>query len=142
MRWLMYFPGEHRVQLGEILDSMDRGERPPVSGDEARRILEFAASLYKSANTGKPVQRGEIVPGDPYYTAMNGAAVAQRHERSTAAVGVGVIRPPSSRLRRSGSSTTNCARMRSRGRWASFRRTASTPVVLHPRVGLPARRAG
>ena len=71
------FPGEHRVQLGEILDSMDRGERPPVSGDEARRILEFAASLYKSANTGKPVRRGEIVPGDPYYTAMNGAAVAR-----------------------------------------------------------------
>ncbi len=70
-------PGEHRIQLGEILDSMDRGERPPVSGDEARRILEFAASLYKSANTGKPVQRGEITPGDPYYAAMNGAAPVQ-----------------------------------------------------------------
>ena len=70
-------PGEHRVQLGEILDSMGRGDRPPVSGDEARRILEFAASLYKSANTGKPVRRGEITPDDPYYAAMNGAAPAR-----------------------------------------------------------------
>ncbi len=65
-------PGEHHVQLGELLDSMERNERPPVSGAEARRILEFAASLYKSANTGKPVRRGEITPDDPYYAAMNG----------------------------------------------------------------------
>ncbi len=70
------FPGGHHIQLGEILDSMARGERPPVSGAEARRILEFAASLYKSANSGRAVQRGEITPGDPYYAAMNGAAEA------------------------------------------------------------------
>jgi len=68
------FPGGHHIQLGEILDSIERNERPPVSGAEARRILEFAASLYKSANTGHPVQRGEITPDDPYYDAMNGAA--------------------------------------------------------------------
>jgi hypothetical protein len=62
--------------LGEILDSIDRGERLPVSGAEARRILEFAASLYKSANTKQPVRRGTIVPGDPYYDALNGIAEA------------------------------------------------------------------
>jgi len=68
------FSGSHATQLGEILDSMARNERPPVNGAEARRILEYAASLYKSANTGLVVKQGEITPDDPYYRAMNGDA--------------------------------------------------------------------
>jgi predicted dehydrogenase len=67
-------PSGHEVQLGEIIDSMRRSECPPVSGEEARRILEFIASLYKSAHTGLPVRRGDITPNDPFYYAMNGAA--------------------------------------------------------------------
>ena len=67
----------HHIQLGEILDSMARDERPPVSGAEARRILEFIASLYKSALLGQPVLRGEITPDDPFYYAMNGAPTTQ-----------------------------------------------------------------
>jgi predicted dehydrogenase len=63
----------HEVQLSEILDAMTRGERPPVSGTEARRILEFMASLYKSAFSGQPVQRGSISPEDPFYFSMNGS---------------------------------------------------------------------
>jgi predicted dehydrogenase len=62
----------HNIQLGEILACLERGERPPVSGTEARRILEFIASLYKSAFTGQPVRRGTITPDDPFYFAMNG----------------------------------------------------------------------
>ncbi len=65
-------PGYHEIQLAQILASMDEGIRPPVSGDEARRIIEFIASLYKSALTGQAVQRGEITPDDPFYYAMNG----------------------------------------------------------------------
>lgn len=65
-------PSGHDIQLREILDAMDRGERPAVSGYESRRVLEFVASLYKSAMTGKPVLRGEITPDDPFYHAMNG----------------------------------------------------------------------
>ena len=64
----------HIVQVAELLDSMDRSERPFVSGAEARRILEFLTSMYKAALTGEPVMRGSIVPGDPFYGAMNGAA--------------------------------------------------------------------
>lgn len=70
--------GKHEAQLIEILDSMARTEPPPVSGAEARRILEFIASLYKSAFTGKPVQKGEITPDDPYYFAMNGSPQAMQ----------------------------------------------------------------
>lgn len=65
--------GSHVQQLRELLDSMDRNERPLVSGAEARRILEFNASLYKSAFTGEVVQRGSIVANDPFYYSMNGA---------------------------------------------------------------------
>lgn len=63
-------PGGHGAQLNAVLDSMAQNKRPPVGGTEARRILEFAASLYKSAATAKPVLRGEIGPADPFYHAM------------------------------------------------------------------------
>jgi predicted dehydrogenase len=64
--------GDHSVQFAALLDSMDTNQRPAVSGSEARRVLEFIASLYKSAFTGQAVQRGSITPDDPYYRAMNG----------------------------------------------------------------------
>jgi predicted dehydrogenase len=67
------FMGSHDQQLSEVLDAMESNTRPPVSGDEARRIVEFNASLYKSAFTGAPVQRGSITPDDPYYYSNNGA---------------------------------------------------------------------
>jgi hypothetical protein len=55
---------------------MDCKERPFVSGAESRRIVEFLASMYKSAFTGEAVQRGSITPDDPFYHAMNGALQA------------------------------------------------------------------
>jgi predicted dehydrogenase len=64
--------GTHDVQLLEILDSMDRHERPSVSGLEARRVLEFVASLYKAALLGRSVLRGSITRNDPFYHAMHG----------------------------------------------------------------------
>ncbi|MEQ8674870.1 MAG: Gfo/Idh/MocA family oxidoreductase [Aggregatilineales bacterium] len=66
------YQGSHSQQLGELIESMDRNERPLVSGAEARRIIEFISSLYKSAFTGLPVQQGEITSDDPYYYANNG----------------------------------------------------------------------
>jgi predicted dehydrogenase len=71
-------PGNHTAQLAALLDSLDRGERPLVSGAEARRIIEFSTSLYKSAITGKPVLRGEITPDDDFYYAMNGVRQSAR----------------------------------------------------------------
>ncbi|MGW8381057.1 Gfo/Idh/MocA family oxidoreductase [Streptomyces sp. ODS28] len=65
-------PSSHAAQLGGFLGAMEKGERPPGSGAEARRTLEFLAALYKSAHTGSPVRAGEIGPGDPYYRAMHG----------------------------------------------------------------------
>ncbi|MGP3989752.1 Gfo/Idh/MocA family protein [Streptomyces sp. 3N207] len=65
-------PSSHAAQLGHFLDAWEKGARPPGSGHDARRTLEFTAALYKSAFTGRPVRPGEITPGDPYYRAMHG----------------------------------------------------------------------
>jgi predicted dehydrogenase len=65
--------GTHDAQLRDLLNCMERGERPAASGDDARRVLEFVASLYKSAFTRQTVAYGTITPNDPFYFAMNGA---------------------------------------------------------------------
>jgi predicted dehydrogenase len=66
------YSGSQTVQLMELLDCMDRGERPPVNGPDSRRIVEFIASLYKAAFTGQPVLRGSIGVGDRFYAANHG----------------------------------------------------------------------
>lgn len=64
--------GRHEAQLIRLLEAMDQGARPPSSGKESLRVLEFLAALYKSAHTGDVVRRGSIGPDDPFFHAMNG----------------------------------------------------------------------
>jgi predicted dehydrogenase len=63
-------PTSHAAALREVLTCFRAGRRPLASGLEARRTVEFLASLYKSAHTGQPVHRGSIHQGDPYYHGM------------------------------------------------------------------------
>jgi len=65
-------PASHVTQVGSFLDSRDRNERPEVSGADIRGTIEFLTAFYKSAVEGRPVHRGEIRPGDPWYRLMNG----------------------------------------------------------------------
>ncbi|WP_165984039.1 Gfo/Idh/MocA family protein [Streptomyces sp. YIM 98790] len=65
-------PSSHAAQLAGILAAMRTGTRPPSSGHDARRTLEFNAALYKAAFTGATVRAGEITPDDPHYHAMHG----------------------------------------------------------------------
>lgn len=67
-------PSRHGPQLAALLDAMDRGERPPASGSEARRAIEFITCLYKAALTGEPVRRGSIAREDPFYARISGTA--------------------------------------------------------------------
>jgi predicted dehydrogenase len=65
-------PSSHLAQLTTFLDAMDRGERPPASGSDGRRSLELITGLYRSAITGLPVRRSDLVAGDPFYTQLDG----------------------------------------------------------------------
>jgi predicted dehydrogenase len=62
----------HTAQLAAFVADLDARRRPLTSGDDARRTLELLTALYKSALTGRPVARGEIVPGDPFYASLHG----------------------------------------------------------------------
>lgn len=74
-RWDMREPGPNTIQaqVNALLDSLDCGERPPVSGPEGRRIIEFMTALHKSAALHQPVRRGTIGPDDPFYRDMHAA---------------------------------------------------------------------
>ncbi|NBH02614.1 Gfo/Idh/MocA family oxidoreductase [Amycolatopsis sp. SID8362] len=63
----------HVAAFGPVLVAHRAGRRPPCSGEDGRRVLEFVAALYKSADTGLAVRRGEIVPGDAFHRSMAGA---------------------------------------------------------------------
>ena len=66
-------PSTHASQLAALLDSIERGERPLVSGREARRTRELRSCLYKSALIGRPVQRGSLARDDPFYQRVSGS---------------------------------------------------------------------
>ncbi len=67
-----HIPASHVTQVGALLDSMERNERPAVSGSGVRGTIEFLTAFYKSALEGIPVTRGSIRPPDPFYYLMNG----------------------------------------------------------------------
>ena len=65
-------PSLHTGQVSHLLDCLDNKTQPDTSGYGAKMTLEFIASMYKSALTGKTVKRGSIVAGDAFYESMNG----------------------------------------------------------------------
>lgn len=70
-------PASHVTQLGAFLESLERQERPEVSGADVRGTIEFLTAFYKSAQLGQPVVRGSILPDDDYYHLLNGQFKAQ-----------------------------------------------------------------
>ncbi|MBL0888254.1 Gfo/Idh/MocA family protein [Myceligenerans indicum] len=65
-------PSGHTAQFIPTYRALAAGEAPPVTVADARGTLELAAAIYRSAFTGRPVQAGQIGPGDPFYTSMRG----------------------------------------------------------------------
>ena len=65
-------PSSHVGQLAAFLESMERGERPEVSGADVRGTIEFLSSFFKSGMTGQAVRRGSLTPNDPWYHRMEG----------------------------------------------------------------------
>ncbi|MCY1237044.1 hypothetical protein D9M72_497240 [compost metagenome] len=81
----------HSAQFLAMYDALDAGLPLPAGADSARQTLEFAAAIYASAFTGKPVRRGEIVPGHSFYTGMDGEGLGGRVLDSTALAGTGPL---------------------------------------------------
>ncbi len=63
----------HRAQLANLLGHWRSGEQPELTTASARATLEFLTALYKSSSVQRPVLRGEIVAGDPFYSALDAA---------------------------------------------------------------------
>jgi predicted dehydrogenase len=63
----------HQIaQLHEVLAALDAG-RPTVSTTtDTRQTTELISAIYKSGVTGQTVQRGTILPSDPFYACVNG----------------------------------------------------------------------
>jgi predicted dehydrogenase len=73
-------PSSHAAQFALLLDSIERGERPPASGSEGRQTLEFITGLYASAFTGTTVLRSQITPDLPYYSRIEPPVVREWKE--------------------------------------------------------------
>jgi predicted dehydrogenase len=63
----------HAAQFSHVLDALEAGTPPPVSPADVRPTLELVAAIYASAFTARPVRRGEIGPGSPFYERMQGS---------------------------------------------------------------------
>lgn len=48
----------HAAQLADLLDAVDTGREPAVSGQDGRDALELMLAVYESSRTGRPVRLG------------------------------------------------------------------------------------
>ena len=46
----------HQMQIADLLDAINEDREPMVSGEEARKAVEFILAVYESARTGQPVR--------------------------------------------------------------------------------------
>jgi predicted dehydrogenase len=65
-------PSGHGSQFAAVHAALAEGLPPPVTIQETRATMEFVAATYASAFGHRPVRRGEIGPGSPFYDRMNG----------------------------------------------------------------------
>jgi predicted dehydrogenase len=63
---------DHGTQLRAVIHALDHGEVPAVTLRDSRRTLEFSAAIYASSFTGQQIRPGEISPGNPFYSRMQG----------------------------------------------------------------------
>jgi predicted dehydrogenase len=46
----------HAAQLADLLDAVDTGREPAVTGQSGRAALEIVVAVYESSRTGRPVR--------------------------------------------------------------------------------------
>jgi predicted dehydrogenase len=45
----------HAAQIADLLEAIDTGREPAVTGANGRDALEIVCAVYESARTGRPV---------------------------------------------------------------------------------------
>ena len=48
----------HAAQLADLLDAVDTGREPAVTGQDGRDALAIVLAVYESSRTGRPVRLG------------------------------------------------------------------------------------
>ncbi|WP_367185036.1 Gfo/Idh/MocA family oxidoreductase, partial [Trebonia sp.] len=49
----------HAAQIADLLESVEEGREPAVSGASGREALEIVCAVYESSRTGRPVSLGQ-----------------------------------------------------------------------------------
>lgn len=65
-------PSNHVAQITHLVDDLLAGRVHETTLASTRPTMEFVTALYASAITGAPVNRADLVPGHPFYSALNG----------------------------------------------------------------------
>lgn len=65
-------PSNHGAQLTRLVDDLLAGRPHDTTLASTRPTMEFITALYASALTGERVNRADLVPGHPFYGALNG----------------------------------------------------------------------
>ena len=62
----------HRRQLKEIFVALREGRKPPIAGEEARKVVEIVLGIYRSAASGErvtfPLEPGASTARRPHTT--------------------------------------------------------------------------
>ncbi|MBO0812971.1 MAG: Gfo/Idh/MocA family oxidoreductase [Microlunatus sp.] len=65
-------PSNHQAQISRLVDDLLAGRTHQTTLASTRPTMEFVSALYASAIGGGPVHRADLVPGHPFYAALNG----------------------------------------------------------------------
>lgn len=65
-------PSNHQAQISRLVDDLLAGRTHETTLASTRPTMEFVSALYASAILGGPVNRADLVPGHPFYAALNG----------------------------------------------------------------------
>jgi predicted dehydrogenase len=50
----------HAAQIADLLDAINTGREPTVTGKDGRATLEIVCAVYESSRTGRPVKIGML----------------------------------------------------------------------------------
>jgi len=62
----------HEAQLTRLVDDMIAGRPHDADLESARSTMSFVTALYASSFTGRPIDRSDLRPGQPFYDRLDG----------------------------------------------------------------------